>query len=50
MKAKENINTDLPKIFQDAIVNDNLKKYKNDPVVRKKSDRAISTLKKIKMA
>ena len=40
----------IPKIFQDAVINDDLKRYKNDPIVRKKMERAIETLKKVKAA
>ena len=50
MKTTERVVKKIPKIFQDAVVNNDLKKYKDDPIVRKKMERAIETLKKTRTA
>ena len=37
----------LPKSLQGSVINNDLKKYQNDPVVLKKMERAIETLRKV---
>ncbi len=43
IKNKKN----LPKSLQGAVINNDLKKYQNDPVALKKMERAIETLRKV---
>ena len=37
----------IPKSLQGSVINNDLKKYQNDPIVIKKMERAIETLKKV---
>jgi hypothetical protein len=40
------VNKKLPKAFQNAKINDDLKKYEDHPLLKQKKERAIATLKK----